>query len=112
LVIVARKDQTLQKIVRLLRREFKPSRLYLFGSRAAQTEGPNSDYDFVMVVPRYKGDRMKTWERCRKLIRKECAARADVFTYSESEFLRERDEFSSMPETAVNTGREIDLGAV
>lgn len=109
---MAKKDQTLEKIISLLKREFNPSRLYLFGSRAAKTAGPESDYDFVMVVPRYKGDRMKTWERCRKLIRQQCSARADVFTYSELEFQRERAEFSSMPETAVNTGREIDLGAV
>jgi predicted nucleotidyltransferase len=109
---VARKDQTLHKIVRLLKREFNPSRLYFFGSRAAGTWGPDSDYDFVMVVPRYKGDRMKTWEQCRDLIRKECDVPVDVFTYSESEFRMEKDDFNSIPETAVNTGQEIDLGSV
>lgn len=109
---MARKDQTLHKIVNLLKREFKPSRLYFFGSRATQTAGPDSDYDFVMVIPGYRGDRMKTWEKCRELIWRECDVAVDVFTYSESEFQREKADFSSIPETAVNTGREIKLGAV
>jgi DNA polymerase sigma len=109
---MAKKDQTLQKIVSLLKREFNPSRLYLFGSRAAKTAGPDSDYDFVMVMPKFKRDRMAVWEKCNHLILKECGVLADVFAYSEAEFKRERDEFSSIPETAINTGREIDLGSV
>ena len=105
-------DQALQEIVMLLKREFKPSRLYLFGSRAAKTAGPESDFDFVMVVPRFRGDRMVLWEKCNELIRRECGVLADIFVYSEAEFQRAKGEFSSIPETAVNTGREIDLGAV
>lgn len=64
-----------------------------------------------MVVPRYRADRMVTWEKCNELIRKECGVLADVFTYSESEFQKLKDESSSIPETAVHTGQEIDLGS-
>jgi DNA polymerase sigma len=109
---MTKKDQSLQSIVELLKREFKPSRLFLFGSRAAKTAGSESDFDFVMVLPKYSGDRMLTWEKCNELIRKECGVLADVFTYSENEFKKLKDEFSSIPETAVSTGREIDIGSV
>ena len=34
---------------------------------------------------------------------------ADVFVYSQREFDDWKDDFSSIPETAINTGREIDL---
>jgi DNA polymerase sigma len=108
---MAKRDQVLQKIISLLKREFNPSRLYLFGSRATRTSGSDSDYDFVMVIPRYRGDRMKTWEKCHELIHNEFGVSADVFTYSETEFKNKvKNEFSSIPETAVATGREIDLG--
>ena len=104
-------DQSLQTIVDLLKQEFKPSRLFLFGSRVGGTPASESDYDFVIVVPKYSGDRMATWQRCNELIRKKCGVLADVFIYSEREFGKLREEFSSIPETAVNTGREIDLGS-
>lgn len=109
---MATKDKTLQAIVKLLKKEFAPSRLYLFGSRATKMATRESDYDFVMVLTRFRGDRMRLWEKCNELIRRECGVLADVFTYSEREFKALTSEFSSIPETAVNTGREIDLGSV
>jgi hypothetical protein len=33
-----------------------------------------------------------------------------VWIYSEAEFNDWKDEFSSIPETALNTGKEIELG--
>ncbi len=87
-------DQSLKTIIDLLKREFKPSRLILFGSRAGGTSKSESDYDFVMVVPKYSGDRMETWQKCNELIRKKCGILADVFIYSEREFGKLKDEFS------------------
>ena len=109
---MAKKDKSLQSIVELLKREFNPSRLFLFGSQANKTAGSESDYDFVMVLPKYSGDRLQTWEKCNEMIRKECGVLADVFTYSETNFEKLKGEFSSIPETAVNTGQEIDIGAL
>jgi hypothetical protein len=34
---------------------------------------------------------------------------ADVFVYSEKEFEEWKNEFNSIPETAIHTGKEIDL---
>jgi len=108
---MAKKDLTLQKIVALLKKEFKPSRLYLFGSRANGNAKKESDYDFVMVLPKFRGDRMVAWERCHDLIYEQFGILVDVFTYSDSEFNKYKSEFSSIPETAASTGQELDLGA-
>jgi len=108
---MARADKVVLQITQLLKDEFKPSKLYLFGSRAQGTSHGESDYDFVMVLPGYKGDRMKTWEKCNELIREKLGISADVFAYSEKDFEKSKKEFSSIAETAVNTGREIDLGS-
>lgn len=108
---MTKSNQKVQEITNLLKRKYNPSKLFLFGSQATKTAAADSDFDFVMVIPRYTGDRMKTWEECRELIRQHCGVLADVFTYSESEFNQSIKEFSSIPETALNTGKEINLGA-
>jgi len=108
---MAHRDPILQQITEFLKKEFNPSRLYLFGSRASGTSRADSDYDFVMVLPHYRDDRMKTWEKCHKVIYEKYGVLADVFAYSEREFERHKQDFSSIPETAFSTGKEIDLGA-
>jgi predicted nucleotidyltransferase len=104
-------NKKIREIARLLQAHYSPSKLFLFGSRAEGTNHADSDYDFVMVLPRFSRDRLKVWEECRALIKKECGVNADVFSYSEAEFQKHIKEFSSIPETALNTGREIALGA-
>jgi len=41
---------------------------------------------------------------------KKCEISVDVFVYSKKECNEWKDELSSIPETAMNTGKEIDLG--
>lgn len=98
------------QITELLKNEFNPSKLYLFGSQSQGTARGESDYDFVMILPVFKGDRMEMWEKCHELIFKKLGVSADIFTYSQKQFDLIKGEFSSIPETAINTGREIDLG--
>ena len=43
-------------------------------------------------------------------LRNELGVDVQVWAYSEAQFNDWKDEFSSIPETAVSTGREIDLG--
>ncbi len=100
----------LNQIIKVLKAEFKPSRMFLFGSQANGNAKPDSDYDFVLVVPGNRRGRMKNMSRAGDLLRDKCAVAADVFVYSQKEFDEWKDEFSSIPETARNTGVEIDLG--
>ena len=44
-------DQSLAEAVRRLRDAYAPERIYLFGSRARGDDGPDSDYDLLVVVP-------------------------------------------------------------
>jgi predicted nucleotidyltransferase len=106
---MASRDTKLKQVVEVIKRELKPKRLFLFGSRAAGKATKESDYDFVAVVPKKRGKRMDNWERANNKIFDECGVSADVFVYSEKEFEDWKDEFSSIPETALNTGREIKL---
>src|SRR5713101_1800580 len=44
-------DPALREIVRRLAEAYHPLRIYLFGSKARGTGGPDSDYDLLVVVP-------------------------------------------------------------
>ncbi|MDZ4677163.1 MAG: nucleotidyltransferase domain-containing protein [Oligoflexia bacterium] len=106
----AKDDKKLKQIVEVLKEEFKPSRMFLFGSRADGKAHKDSDYDFVLVVPGNKKQRITNMSKARELLHQTCDVSADVFIYSQKEFDEWKDELSSIPETALNTGLEIDLG--
>ena len=101
-------DEKLKSAIKVLKDEFQPARLILFGSRATGTDTEDSDYDFVMVVPGSNDDQLDEIRRARNLLVK-IGMDADIFIYSQSEFDEWKDEFSSIPEVAASTGYEIDL---
>ena len=47
----SRLDPVLPEVVRRLASVYSPLRIYLFGSAARGDAGPDSDYDFMVVVP-------------------------------------------------------------
>ncbi len=69
-----------------------------------------SDYDFVLVVKSTDKTRIENILRARAIVREVAGVSADVFVYDQKEFDEYKDELSSIPETAVNMGRELDLG--
>lgn len=104
-------DQLLLKIIETLKKEFKPTRLFLYGSRANGTARTDSDYDFVIVLPQFDAKnrytvmsqiKLKCWDTF--------GVSVQVWVYSQAEFDDWKDEFSSIPETALNTGIEVELG--
>lgn len=98
----------LREITALLKKELNPSRLFLFGSRAKGTHRPDSDYDFVVVTKKKVKERYSG--SAHSLIQEKYGVSADVFVYSEKDFDEWKDQLSSIAETALNTGTEIDLG--
>ena len=44
-------DSVIAEIVSRLVETYHPERVYLFGSRARGDAGPDSDYDFLLVMP-------------------------------------------------------------
>lgn len=101
--------QNVDLIKETLKQEYKPLRLFLFGSQAEGTSNKSSDYDFVMVVSDPKKSNTDEMSKARSLIFKNHSISADIFIYSEKEFNEWQSEFNSIPETALNTGTEIEL---
>lgn len=48
---VPEEDVALRELVLRLVEAYEPERVYLFGSRARGEDGPDSDYDLLVVVP-------------------------------------------------------------
>lgn len=104
-------DASLKLITEQLKEKFKPTRLFLYGSRANGNHKPESDYDFVMVLKDFNSkNRYALMSEISSLFRSELGVEVQLWAYTESDFNDWKDEFSSIPETALNTGREIDLG--
>lgn len=101
--------KVINEIKETLKEAYSPLRLFLFGSRANGTATKDSDYDFVMVLPGKKKTSLTQMGKAISLIWNKHNVSADVFIYSEKEFDEWKDEFSSIPETALNTGIEIPL---
>jgi predicted nucleotidyltransferase len=101
--------KVIDEIKETLKEAYTPLRLFLFGSRANGTATKDSDYDFVMVLPGKKKTSLTQMGKAISLIWNKHNVSADVFIYSEKEFDEWKDEFSSIPETALNTGIEIPL---
>lgn len=69
-------------------REWQPERIHLFGSRARGDAHPESDWDFLVVVPdssSASGDPLVPWR-----LRRDTGVRADVVVYSSREFEADR----------------------
>ena len=47
------REQAIAEITRRLVEFYQPDRIYLFGSVARGDDGPDSDLDFLVVVPDY-----------------------------------------------------------
>jgi len=94
----------------ILRREFQPSQVYLFGSRANGAVSLDSDIDLLLVIPETEESRLSRQLRAHEFVANIKAVSFDIFIYTKEEFDLWKDQLSSIPETALNTGREIRLG--
>lgn len=103
-------EQKLKIILDALKQEFNPIQVFLFGSQTNQQAHQDSDFDIVVVVKETQKTRIENMRFARALIRKVAGVSADVFVYDQKEFDEYKNELSSIPETALNTGRELDLG--
>jgi len=97
-------DPTLREIVRRLADAYHPLRIYLFGSKARGTAGPDSDYDILVVVrddapPELKRNTLayQTLWGVRKS--------KDVLVCPEGWFLSRATVISSLPATVIREGK-------
>ena len=103
------KDPVLKQAVEALAEVFQLEKVFLFGSRAKGDHSQDSDYDLLLVVEDTEEDRFMRELKGLALVR-HLDASFDLFIYTKSEFDNWKNELSSIPETAMNTGRELQLG--
>jgi predicted nucleotidyltransferase len=101
-------DPTLREIISKLVTEFHPEKAYLFGSRARGEAHLNSDYDLLLVVQSSDRGRLDRMSQAR-LALETVDASVDVFIYTKKEFDEWKNEFSSIPETALREGLELQV---
>lgn len=97
-------DKTLAEIVRRLAAAYEPLRIYLFGSWARGTPGPDSDYDLLLVV----ADDAPA-ERRRSRLAYEVlwgtGAAADVLVWTLDQFESRLQVAASLPSTVIREGK-------
>ena len=96
-------DAKLGEVVRRLTEAYQPERIYLFGSAARGEDGPDSDYDVLVVVP--DGSPL---ERRRSRLAYEAlwgtGTAVDVLVWTRTAFDSRLHLKASLPSTVVSEG--------
>jgi uncharacterized protein len=84
-----------------------PEEVWLFGSRARDTHGPDSDWDLMAVLPDTAKDELldlaEVWARLREVRRH----RVEVFPIRRSDFEDERRTLGALAEAVAREGRVL-----
>lgn len=101
-------DPKLQQILTTMQMHFPVHKAYLFGSRVKGTDHDDSDYDLLVVIKNSSLSRMDREILARQKIGRIGVA-VDIFVYTIEEFNDWKGEISSIPETALNEGLELNV---
>ena len=99
-------DPTLAEVVRRLAQAYEPERIYLFGSMARGDEGPDSDYDLMVIV----GDDSpseKTRSRLAYQVLRGTGTAADVLVSTKTYFEERLHVAASLPATIIREGKLV-----
>ncbi len=98
-------DPVLREIVRRIRREVRPQKIVLFGSRARGTPRRHSDYDILVV----KRTRLPHHRRTIPVYRALCGLRVpvDVVMYTPGEVRDWRSVRQAFVTTAIREGKVL-----
>lgn len=97
-------DPRLAEVVRRLVRAYEPERIYLFGSHARGTAGPDSDYDLLVVVPDDAPPERRRGRLAYEVLWGTGTA-ADVVVWTRSQFEGRVHLAASLPATVLREGR-------
>jgi predicted nucleotidyltransferase len=98
------RDPVLAEILRRLVEAYQPERVYLFGSKARGDEGPDSDYDLMVVVADDAPPERRDSDLAYRALRGTGIA-ADVVVWMHSRFERRKHVVASLPATVLREGR-------
>ena len=100
------RDPILKQIVDTLVEAFKPERIYLFGSKARGQDGPDSDYDIMVVVPDDTPKEKKQLGQAPKVLWENgVTTAADVLVWTKGRFDSRLHLKASLPATIVDEGK-------
>jgi predicted nucleotidyltransferase len=97
------KQETIDEITRRLVEFYRPVRIYLFGSEARGESGPDSDLDFLVVVP---DDAPKEQLRGAYSLLRDMREAVDVIPWRQTDFDgRAAYVRASLPATVIREGK-------
>lgn len=102
-------DPKLDEILKTLVPEFKPNKVFLFGSRANGSAESGSDYDLFFVVPDSSLSKRQRMTRALELLWGNGVS-VDIFIYTQDEYLESVSEFNSVAYTVAHEGLELKVG--
>ena len=97
-------DPVLRDVVERLTAVFQPDRIYLFGSRARENPGADSDYDLLVIVPDDASSERKQSHLAYRALRGTRVA-ADVLVWTRGDFDSRLHLPASLPATVTREGR-------
>jgi predicted nucleotidyltransferase len=97
-------DPVLAEIVQRLVKAYEPERVYLFGSKARREDGPESDYDLMVVVPNEASAERRRSRLAYQVLRGTGTA-ADVLVWTRQAFDERLHLKVSLPSTIVSEGK-------
>jgi len=103
---IMREDPLLAEIVRRVVGVLRPERIYIFGSRAREDAGPDSDYDLLVVVPELSEPGYRLSQRAHSVLWG-LRVSVDILVWSREAFDRRLHVKSSLPATVVREGNLV-----
>jgi predicted nucleotidyltransferase len=98
------REPALGEIVRRLVDAYSPLRIYLFGSKARGEDGPDSDYDLMVVVPDDAPTELRQSRFAYEALH-DIDAPADVSVCTETYFQSRQHLKASFPATVAREGK-------
>lgn len=93
-------------ITRRLRQALSPDRIYLYGSYARGDSGPDSDLDFLVVVPESSDSRYVRAVEARRLVG-DIPFPKDIVVLTRAEFEAEQGVICSLVSTVLREGMRL-----
>ncbi len=101
-----KKNKIITSFRRIVHQNFSPSKIILFGSQATGKARKDSDYDFVVISPKFK--KIEWEERGAKIyyLKRNIPAAMDIICLTPEEFEKKKNKLGVIRE-AVREGIEI-----
>lgn len=91
-------DKIIISFAKKVRENFYPSKIIMFGSRATGKAKKHSDYDFLLISPKFR--KMEWEERSSKVyfLKKDISAAMDIICLTPEEFEQRKKEIGVIQE--------------